>query len=83
MWPRGSVNVEDPSSEVFLTQYERFAKVTILAAYKPFTVGCAGEESYRVDFPSLIVRPYEGCIEAHGPSGLPHFNELPSPNTPY
>lgn len=80
-WPRGAADLEDPTTALFMTRYDAYTGVTIVAPPRTRQLGCF-EESYRVDIPSLIVRPYEGCVEGHPPSGLPRFDELPPPNTP-
>jgi len=83
-WPSGAANLDDLTTEV------RFAKIAnnnasifvgIAPAPKPLDLTCI-DEHYRVDIPSLIVRPYEGCVEIHSPSGLPRLSDLPPPNTP-
>jgi hypothetical protein len=81
MWPRGVADISDLTTEVRFTKYADYAGVSIMPAPKQPQLGCLGE-TYRVDLPSLTIRPYDGCIEAHPPSGLPHFNELPPPNSP-
>jgi len=80
-WPRGAADLEDPTTALFLTRHDAYTLVTIVAPPKTRQLGCF-EESYRVDIPSLVVRPYEGCVEGHPPSGLPRFDDLPPPNTP-
>jgi len=80
-WPRGAADLEDPTTALFMTRYDAYTGITIVAPPKTRQLGCF-EESYRVDIPSLVVRPYEGCAEGHPPSGLPRFNDLPPPNTP-
>ena len=80
-WPRGAADLDDPTTSVFLTRQDGYVAVTIFAPPRTPALGCF-EESYRVDIPTLIVRPYEGCVEGHPPSGLPHFKNLPPPNTP-
>jgi hypothetical protein len=80
-WPRGAADLEDPTTALFLTRHDTYTLVTIVAPPKTRQLGCF-EESYRVDIPSLAVRPYEGCVEGHPPSGLPRFEDLPPPNIP-
>ncbi|GEM_PF-3153594 len=80
-WPRGNADLEDPTTALYLTRHDAYTLVTIAAAPKTRQLGCF-EESYRVDIPSLVVRPYEGCVEGHPPSGLSRFEDLPPPNTP-
>jgi hypothetical protein len=80
-WPRQPVDASDPTTSVSLWRYPMYVLVGLERAYVPSSGGC-DEETYRVDVPSLIVRPFESCIEAHKPSGLPQLDELPTPNTP-
>jgi hypothetical protein len=80
-WPRGAADLRDPTTALFLTKYDAYTTVAIFAPPRTRQLGCF-EETYRVDIPSLVVRPYEGCVEAHSPSGLPRFDDLPPRNAP-
>lgn len=83
-WPRGAADLDDPATAVRLTVVDPSAPyvgVAIITTPKAPSLGCF-DETYRVDIPSLIVRPYEGCVEGHPASGLPHWRDLPPPNAP-
>jgi hypothetical protein len=80
-WPGNRVDLNDPTMAVYIAAENMAVFVTLVGAAKIPSLECF-EEDYRVDIPTLIVRPFDGCVEGHPPNGLLRQNQLPAPNTP-
>lgn len=77
-WPGIAVDFSDPTSELRIAALDRSLVIDASRGVEPLTLGCFSE-TYRVDVPSLLVRPFDSCPEAHPPTGLPRFGDLPPP----
>jgi hypothetical protein len=80
-YPNVTANMEDATTDVLLTAVVSAVDIGISEGAPPSNLACR-TESYRVDIPSFIVRPFDGCAEGHTPTGLPRPETLPPPNTP-
>jgi hypothetical protein len=78
-WPGTPVNTRESGSDVRFVRWDGAVVVTLTRPTLPSSLGCFSE-TYRVDVPSLAVRPFDSCPEAHPATGLPRFNELPAPS---
>jgi hypothetical protein len=73
-WPYQPVDLSAPGSSVVLVGYAPAVLITL--HQQSLTIGCGITESYRVDFPGAIVRPYDSCLDGRL-SKLPAWDDLP------
>jgi hypothetical protein len=81
VWPLGAANLDDPSTGAIVESYTPRYYIVIFADSSARqagneNLGCAGIEYYRVDAQTLVVSPYDGCVEGHQHL-LPAFSALP------
>lgn len=83
LWPLGPANLNSPSTGVILENYgQRYVIVMLVDnsvkqdAEGKRILGCSGSEYYRVDKTTLVVSPFDGCVEGHQ-HVLPSFSQLP------
>jgi len=79
-WPLGPVDRNDTTTRITVAAQGPYAYVAVTADFPNTSLGCAAEETYRVDPSTFEVLPFqERCIEANTiPRVLPRLKDLPN-----